>query len=146
MPAAQSRLLDDPEFRPGTPAAGEILSAYSAPIFALFDADHAGDWGRAWMEARAGDSSGRQHPPMVFAETDVTRRYHHALRRALPDVPSDELWWRLERATGLLIANQGRRASQRHETSEEPGLEDERRWLLTFLAGALATPGSGAGA
>lgn len=80
---------------------------------------------------------------MMFAQTGVTRRYHEALGRALPHVPPDELWWRLERATNLLMANQGRRASKKYNTAEEPQLEDERRWLLTFISGALATPGSG---
>ena len=142
--AGQRRLLDKLEGRDGTPGVEAILSAYSAPVFALFDAGHAGEWGRAWMEARAGDPSGRGRPPMMFAETGVTRRYHEALCRALPHVPPDELWWRLERATGLLMANQGSRASHKHEIAEGPGPEDERRWLLAFLAGALAAPGSGA--
>ncbi len=127
-------------------AVGEIVEAYAAPIFTLFDADHAGEWGRAWMEARAGDPSGGERPPMMFSDTDVTRRYHEALRRALPHVPPDELWWRLERTTGLLMANQGRRASRNLVPPAEATTKDERRWLLTFLAGALATPASDTGA
>ena len=59
--------------------------------------------------------------------------------QALPHVPPEELWWRFERANNLLMANQGRRASRRHETSDEPDTSDERRWLLTFLNGARST-------
>jgi AcrR family transcriptional regulator len=140
--AEQVRLLEELKTGDGDPTVGGIMEAYSAPIFALFDADHAGEWGLAWMEARAGDPSGRERPPMMFAETGITRRYHGSLQRALPHVRPDELWWRLERATGLLMANQGRRASQKRRTPDEPGPEEERRWLLTFLAGALAAPGS----
>ena len=140
--AEQGRLLDGLETEQKDPTVAGILSAYSAPIFALFDADHAGEWGRAWMEARAGDPSGGGHPPMMFAETGITRRYHAALRRTLPHVPPDELWWRLERTTNLLMANQGRRASTRGETADGPSPKEERRWLLTFLAGALVMPGS----
>ncbi len=139
----QARLLEGLEAKGGAATVREILEAYSVPVFALFDADHAGEWGHAWMEARDGDPSGRERPPMMFAETEVTRRYHGALRRALPHVPPDELWWRFERANNLLMANQGRRASRRDDPADGIGPDDERRWLLTFLAGALATPGSG---
>lgn len=142
--AEQGRRLEGLEAGDGALTVGGILGAYSAPIFDLFDADRAGEWGRAWMQARAADPSGRERPPMMFAETEVTRRYHGALQRALPHVPPDELWWRLERTTNLLMANQGRRASQAPATADETTPEDERRWLLTFLAGALAAPGSDA--
>lgn len=74
---------------------------------------------------------------MMFAETKTTRRYYGAL----PHVPPDELWWRFERANNLLMANQGRRASGAPGAADPPK-QDERRWLLTFLAGALSTPES----
>lgn len=140
--AEQGRLLEELEREDGVPTVEEILSVYAAPIFALYAADHAGEWGYAWMEARAADPSGKERPPMMLAASGVTHRYHEALRWALPHVPPDELWWRLQRTTGLLMANQGRRASQKHRTADEPTTEDERRWLITFLAGALASPGS----
>lgn len=140
--AEQDRLLTELEEQDGAPTVREILSAYATPIFALHAADHAGEWGQAWMESRAGDPSGRERPPTMPAATNVTRRYHEALRRALPHVPPDELRWRLGRTTGLLMANQGRRTSQKHQpAAPEPTPKDERRWLLTFLAGALAAPG-----
>ena len=144
--AEQGRMLGDLAGGGPDPTVFEILLAYSVPVFDLYAADHAGEWGRAWMETRAADPTGRERPPMMFAENDVTRRYHEALQRALPHVPPAELWWRLERATGLLMANQGSRGPQKNRTASEPGPSDERRWLLTFLAGALATPGSDADA
>jgi hypothetical protein len=81
---------------------------------------------------------------MMFADTEVTRRYHGALSRALPHVPPDELWWRFERANNLLMANQGKRATATlgFGTATAPPKQDERRWLLTFLAGALSTSAS----
>ena len=142
--AGQLRLLEELESRMQDPPVEELLGAFAAPIFALFDAQGAGDWGRAWMAARdAGDASGagRERPPMMFAETEATRRYHEALGRALPHVPPDELWWRFERANNLLMANQGRRASVAPGAADPPK-QDERRWLLTFLAGALSTAAS----
>ena len=101
--AEQARSLEELEKGEGVPSVDEILAAYSAPVFALFDAERAGEWGYAWMQAR--DDGATERPPMMFAETGVTRRYQEALRRALPHVPPDELWWRFERATNLLMAN-----------------------------------------
>ena len=145
--AEQLRLLDELGSGTQAPTVEELLGAFSAPIFALFDTQRAGDWGRAWLAARdtAGGSreAGQERPPMMFADTEVTRRYHGALTQALPHVPPDELWWRFERANNLLMANQGRRASTVDEFANGIGLGVERRWLLTFLAGALSTPRSG---
>jgi len=140
----QARLLGELESRTQHPEVEELLGALAAPVFALFDAQGAGDWGRAWMAAREADrETGRERPPMAFSDTGVTRRYHEALSRALPHVPPEELWWRFERANNLLMANQGRRASRNYETPDEPSTADERRWLLTFLVGALSTSANG---
>lgn len=79
---------------------------------------------------------------MFFADTALTRRYHAALGRALPDVPPDELWWRFERVNNLLMANQGMRAAD--PAADARAVSTERAWLLTFLAGALSAPATGA--
>jgi len=147
----QFRLLEQLESKVQAPPVEELLGAFAAPIFALFDAQRAGDWGRAWMAARDADRAGREagheRPPMMFVDTAVTRRYHGALSLALPHLPPDELWWRFERANNLLMANQGMRATARAaatlgSAAADPPKQDERRWLLTFLAGALSASAS----
>ena len=141
--AEQLCLLDALEVEIPAPTVEDLLVAFATPVFALFDTDHAGEWGPAWMAARETDGPDRERPPMQFADTDVTRRYHTALRRALPYVPPDELWWRFERANNLLMANQGKRAvDARRSGGTRSPVREERHWLLTFLAGALRAPAS----
>ncbi len=140
----QARLLDALEAATPQPEAAAVLNAYATPIFALFDTAHAREWGRVWIAAREADDPSRERAPMQFADTALTRRYGEALRLALPDLPSDELWWRFERANNLLMANRGMRAMAAGGEDGENAPSAERRWLLTFLVGALKAPASGA--
>ncbi len=116
-----------------------ILHAYTTPIFAMFDAQR----GREWMQAKI--MAFRAEPsPHINSQTEseqdaeVISRYYEAMRRAIPHVPADELWWRFERTRNLLMANQSRRFMIPSEsTSSESSKRDERAWLITFLVGAL---------
>jgi hypothetical protein len=116
--------------------------AGSAPIFAVFDSPR----GREWVQALMMIHSARLPGPTANvmegeAGTEVTSRYYEALRRALPHLSADELWWRFERTHGLLTANQGRRTvNAPQEASRGKAGRDERAWLITFLAGALQAP------
>ncbi len=100
------------------------------------------------MQARGGARPGEMTPAMQFdSVADVPLRYGAALHRALPQIPQEELRWRFERANNLLMANQGRSMSMSMPMSAGPGTQgtertrqDERAWLLIFLAGALAAP------
>lgn len=140
---AQVRALDA---LPADATVKELVTAYAAPVFALFDAHRGQEWGTLWMLAASGDERpGRGMYGMQFeGGAQVARRYGAALARAAPHLPPDELRWRFERAANLLMANQGKYLSAAY-AGAEPG-RDERAWLLTFLAGALAapaTPGTG---
>ena len=116
-----------------------ILRAYTTPIFAMFDAQR----GREWMQAkimafRAEPSPHINSQTESEADAEVISRYYEAMRRALPHVPADELWWRFERTRNLLLANQSRRFMAPSEsTASESSKRDERAWLITFLVGAL---------
>lgn len=121
------------------PTVEDLVVAFATPVFALFDAHRAREWGQAWMAARDVDGQDRGMSPVPFAETEVERRYHGAFARALPYLPPDELRWRLERANNLLMANQGKRVmGSKGPIPAPPPDHDERRWLITFLAGALS--------
>ncbi len=125
------------------PSVQALLTAYAAPVFAQFDAHRGQEWARVWMLTRAPDRPGRgmMAPQMLSeAQAAVTRRYVAALRQALPYLPPDELVWRFERASALLMANQGKRLSPAYMNAAQP---DERAWLITFLAGALQAPPTG---
>lgn len=116
-----------------------ILRAYTTPIFAMFDAQR----GREWMQAkimafRAEPSPHINSQTESEADAEVISRYYEALRRAIPSVPADELWWRFERTRNLLLANQSRRfMAPSDSTPSESSKRDERAWLITFFVGAL---------
>ncbi len=116
-----------------------ILRAYTMPIFAMFDAQR----GREWMQAkimafRADPSPHINTQTESEADAEVISRYYEAMRRAIPYVPADELWWRFERTRNLLLANQSRRfMAPSNSTTSESSKRDERAWLITFLVGAL---------
>ncbi len=116
----------------------ELLLAYAAPIFALFDTPRGREWVQAWMMAsRAEMPSGHVNTRLEGSGgAEVTSRYYEVLRRLLPHIAADELWWRFERANNLLMANQGRRIMI-SPTGTRTEKRDERAWLITFLAGAL---------
>ena len=119
----------------------ELLLAYAVPIFALFDTPRGREWVQAWMMAtRAQVPSGHINTRLEGESgAEVTSRYYEVLRRMLPHIAADELWWRFERANNLLMANQGRRVMI-SSTGVSAEKRDERAWLITFLAGALESP------
>lgn len=143
--AAQLRLLD--ALPAGTAPVGAVLAAFAAPVFALFDAHRGQEWGTLWVLAQEG-GGGRPTRGMYGMQqsaggAEVTRRYLAALAGALPHLPPAELAWRFERASNLLIANQGKYLSAEYAGAEAG--RDERAWLLTFLVGALAAPATPVG-
>ncbi len=119
-----------------------LLLAYVTPIFAMFDAQR----GREWMQAkilayRAEPSPHINDQTESEGDAEVTSRYYEVLRRVIPHVPADELWWRFERTRNLLLANQSRRLMAASPgVFSESSKRDERAWLITFLAGALQAP------
>ena len=116
-----------------------ILLAYVTPLFAMFDAER----GREWMQAkilayRAEPSPHINDQTESEGDAEVTSRYYEVLRRVIPHVPANELWWRFERTRNLLMANQSRRLMTSSPNAfSESAKRDERAWLITFLVGAL---------
>ncbi|GHO97880.1 hypothetical protein KSF_079280 [Reticulibacter mediterranei] len=128
-----------------TPSVRDLLTAYAAPIFAVFDSPRGREWIQALMMVRSAMLTTANASVMEGeGGAEVTSRYYEALRRALPQLPPDELWWRFERMHGLLMANQGRRAAQvSQDQQRDRAGRNERAWLITFLAGALETAATG---
>ncbi len=115
-----------------------ILRAYITPIFAMFDAQRGREWMQAKILAYRADSPHINSLTENEADAEVTSRYYEALRRAIPLVPADELWWRFERTRNLLLANQSRRFMAPPDSiPSESSKRDEREWLITFLVGGL---------
>ncbi len=134
----QLRRLAELEAKAVVPSVEELLVAYAWPIFELFDSPRGRDWAQALMMAHNARPEASPHNMMGGDEgTRVTSRYYEALRRALPHLSPEELWWRFERAHNLLMANQGKRLMPSRDTGEERTGRDERVWLITFLVGGL---------
>jgi AcrR family transcriptional regulator len=134
----QLRRLNEITAKTATPTVEDILTAYAIPIFQAFDSPRGREWVQAWMIARSAKIAGPVNLMVGEGGAEVTSRYYEVFRRVLPHLPSDELWWRFERAHGLLMANQGMRA-----TNMPPGMNrgrtqrDERAWLIIFLVGGF---------
>ncbi len=135
----QLRHLEEIEEKTQNPSVQDLLAAYASPIFAVFDSPRGREWVQALMMIQSAMIAGNVANVMEGeGGTEVTSRYYEALRRALPHLSADELWWRFERAHGLLMANQGRRAvNGSQDMNRGKAGRDERAWLITFLAGAL---------
>lgn len=143
----QSHALDALEAAGGAPSVAQLLVAYATPVFTLFDAYRGRDWGRVWMLARSTEGMGRGMYGMQQLEGSetVTRRYLDALGRAVPHLSPEERAWRFERASNLLVANQGRSASAPPAAPARGMEQDERAWLITFLVSALSAPATDTG-
>jgi len=139
----QLRRLEGLEENTQTPSVQELLVAYAFPIFDVFDSPRGREWVQALMMIRSATLSGPTPSSVMEGEggTEVTSRYYEALRRVLPHLSPDELWWRFERTHGLLMANQGRRTvNSSQEMNRGKTRRDERAWLISFLVGALQAP------
>ncbi|HCI82282.1 MAG TPA: hypothetical protein DHW02_21620 [Ktedonobacter sp.] len=135
----QLRRLEELETKTSTPSVQDLLVAYAFPIFDVFDSPRGREWVQALMMIRSAAFSGAVSSVMEGeGGTEVTSRYYEALRRTLPHLSPDELWWRFERTHGLLMANQGRRTvNTSQDESKGKTRRDERAWLISFLVGAL---------
>ena len=136
----QLRRLEELEEKTQTLSVEELLIAYTRPIFQVFDSPRGREWVQALMMARGAKLAGPTPPILMEGEggAEVTSRYYEALRRTLPHLSPNELWWRFERAHNLLMANQGKHViALPQETKSGKVWPDERTWLITFLVGAL---------
>jgi AcrR family transcriptional regulator len=125
------------------PAVEEVIEAFLAPTFAM-----AGDAARGGMVFM--QLLGRIHaegdllPGIVIAHFgDVLERFGTALRRALPDLPAEELFWRLNFAIGAVAqALRGGSRDLRVVSDVAPSFDSELilQRLVTFLSAGLRAP------
>jgi AcrR family transcriptional regulator len=147
--ARQVQLLDDLEARSEPPAVEDLLEAFTGPIIELFQP---GDRGPtlARLFARIMGDPGDSMQRMALGQVrEAERRYAQAFARALPHVPSPELWWRL-RSIGPVTVSRQMRAHLPAElggppTAAERDREALRRYTITYLAAALRAPATGEG-
>ncbi len=138
-PVNETRLamLDrfDAEASPAAAPVERVLEAFLAPMaeVAACHPQFVKLMGRMHAEGLMPTIIGRHFQPMVD-------RFHAALRRALPDLPEDELIWRVHFMTGAMA-----HATCAKPVFEPPGYasEDIRRRLMrlvVFLSGGFRAP------
>ncbi|MFI5905947.1 TetR/AcrR family transcriptional regulator [Dactylosporangium sp. NPDC051541] len=127
---AQREGLDRLLGRTAEPTVAELVEAFTGP---MFDGMPAGDE-RSVRRSRLlvtilGDPADEVRNWMGPVEDAVRDRYLEAFRRALPELPIEELWFRIK---GVLAVTTVDRL--------EPQGDAARRWAVTFLAAALSAP------
>jgi len=138
--AAQSDGLDRLLARTPDPPIAELVEAFAGP---LFDGMPAGDEGGArtsrLIVTILSDPAEEMRSWTGPAEDAVRDRYLAAFGRALPDLPPEELWFRVRGILAVL-------AVDRVEVYQRPAPAAgaaTRRWAVTFLAAAMSAPPTG---
>jgi AcrR family transcriptional regulator len=142
---AQRAGLDRLLARSPEPSVAELVEAFAGP---LFDGMPAGDEGGARTSRLIvtifSDPAEEMRSWTGPAEDAVRDRYLAAFGRALPELPAEELWFRVRGILAVAaidrveVYNQGRPASPAPAAGEAA-----RRWAITFLAAAMSAPPTG---
>ncbi|MEU8615468.1 TetR/AcrR family transcriptional regulator [Actinoplanes sp. NPDC048791] len=140
--AAQAAGLDLLLARTSDPAVADLVAAFVGPLF---------------DEMPAGVESGARTSRLIVtilsdpaeetrawtgpAEDTVRDRFVAAFRHALPDLPAEELWFRLRGILAVTAVDRVNLYNQRPSTSGSG--EAARDWAITFLAAAMSAPPTG---
>ncbi|MFE1795005.1 TetR/AcrR family transcriptional regulator [Streptomyces sp. NPDC059517] len=140
--AAQCTGLDELLARTPDAPVSELVEAFVGP---LFDEMPAGDEGGArtsrLIVTILSDPAEEVRSWTGAAEASVRERYLAAFARVLPDLPPEELWFRMR---GILAVTAVDRLDAHQQPS--PGCaspvagDAARRWAITFLTAAMSAP------
>ncbi|MEV5501150.1 TetR/AcrR family transcriptional regulator [Nonomuraea fuscirosea] len=141
--AAQCAGLDRLLARTPDPPVAELVAAFVGPMY---------------DEMRAGDEGGARTSRLIVtilsdpaeevrswtgpAEDAVRERFLEAFTRALPDLPPQELWFRIR---GILAVTAVDRVEVHNRPAGLPPVAGEaaKQWAITFLAAAMSAPPTG---
>ncbi|RDG38601.1 TetR/AcrR family transcriptional regulator [Streptomyces corynorhini] len=143
--AAQRAGLDRLLARTPDPPVAELVEAFAGPLFDGMPADDEGGARRSRLIVMIiSDPAEEMRAWTGPAEGAVRERYLAAFERALPDLSSEELGFRLR---GILAVTAVDRVEvyNRHSPADlcpKTG-EGARRWAVTFLAAAMSAPPTG---
>ncbi|MBB5868110.1 AcrR family transcriptional regulator [Allocatelliglobosispora scoriae] len=140
--AAQSAGLDLLLARTPDPLVTELVEAFAGP---LFDEMPVGDEGGArtsrLIVTIISDPAEEARSWTGPAEDAVRDRYLAAFGRALPDLPPEELWFRMRGILAVTAVDRVQVYHQRPPASLSPVAGDAaRRWAISFLAAAMSAP------
>ncbi|MBU2670817.1 TetR family transcriptional regulator [Actinoplanes bogorensis] len=117
------------------PTISELVEAFAGPLFDEMRADTSRLIVRIF-----GDPSEEMRDWTGSAEEQVRDRYRAAFARALPDLPAEELWFRMR---GILAVAAVDRVDRHNQPCTPNPTEPARRWAVTFLAAAMSAPPTG---
>jgi AcrR family transcriptional regulator len=143
--AAQTAGLDRLLARIPDPPVAELVEAFAGP---LFDEMPAGDEGGArtsrLIVTILSDPAEEVRAWTGPAEDAIRDRYLAAFGRALPNLSSEELWFRIRGILAVTAVDRVEVYNRRPPASLSPVAgEAARRWAITFLAAAMSAPPTG---
>ncbi|MFT5489425.1 MAG: AcrR family transcriptional regulator [Paracoccaceae bacterium] len=143
--AARLVLLDecDRKHGDGTPAVEDILWALLSPVF---HAPASGDEGRYFrqMLGRMSSNSNPDVRRILFNTFDtVSGRFVDMMSRACPDLPKEELFWRLTCVYGAMMyaqADNGRIRTLAGDSFDSTNMDDALKYMIPFLTAGFTLP------
>ena len=143
--AARLQLLDDCERRNGdrAPGVSEILWALLSPAFHAPDSGTEGLYFHR-MLGRMSSSSNPDVRRILFDTFDtVATRFVDMMSRACPDLPREELFWRLTCVYGAIMyaqADNGRIRTLAGNSFDSTNMDDALKYMIPFLTAGFTLP------
>lgn len=143
--AARLELLDECEQKNGDqpPGVSEILWALLSPAFHAPDSGAEGRYFRQ-MLGRMSSSSNPDVRRILFNTFDVVAsRFVDMMSRACPNLPREELFWRLTCVYGAMMyaqADNGRIRTLAGASFDSTNMDDALKYMIPFLTAGFTLP------
>jgi AcrR family transcriptional regulator len=139
--AAQGAGLDRLLGRTPEPSAADLVEAFAGPLFDGTTGDEGGARRSRLIVGIIVDPAEEMRAWTGPAEDEVRDRYLAAFARALPDLPPEELWFRIRGILAVAAVDRVDFSNRRPSATPDPAAHGAaRRWAITFLAAALNAP------
>jgi len=138
-------LLDraETEAAPAPPPVETILEAFLRPLFQMAGAsEEAGRFVRS-MSSRFYTEPGSHWNPVIHSFDEVKERFFTALKRALPGLRDEEIFWRIHFMIGVMchtLADTERLTLISEGLCDPSDTEDVLNRLIGFTAAGMRTP------
>lgn len=136
--------LDELEASGGEPSVEKLLEAFVTPITDLFaQGDRGPTLARLFARIMGDPGDHVQRSAMGHAQ-EAIERYEAAFARLLPELPAEELWWRVRTIPPVVVSRQIRLQAPVELGGPASAAQADREalsaWTITFLAAALRAP------
>ena len=143
--AAQGAGLDRLLAQTPDPPVADLVAAFAGPLFDQIPADDEGAGRTSRLIVTIfGDPAEEMRNWTGPAEDTVRDRYLAAFARAQPDLPAQELWFRMRGILAVVAVDRANFYNQPTPACPSPAaVEAARHWAITFLAAAMSAPPTG---